>query len=114
VKLSRLVQAARTADGEVIPNAEYLLGYTFFCPGCKGHHTIYTTQKNEVGAIWEFNGDLENPTFTPSIKSSYVSEEGAEPQICHLVLTDGELHFCADSTHALAGCSQSLADVDED
>lgn len=34
-------------------------GYLFYCPGCDDIHI--------VGDGWQFNGNLESPTFSPSI-----------------------------------------------
>ena len=36
--------------------------YRFYCPGCKCEHT-YT---DGLGG-WNFNGDMDNPSFTPSL-----------------------------------------------
>jgi hypothetical protein len=73
---------------------------------------------------WQFNGDLENPTFQPSFKHEgfkTVNEDGVWtgewerdlndnliPFICHYVLTSGILNFCGDCTHSLAGKSVPL------
>jgi len=38
-------------------------GLTFFCPGCGDHHSIRT----KGATAWGWNGDVEKPTFTPSV-----------------------------------------------
>ena len=68
--------------------------YIFWCPGCEGYHGYRTDP-----GMWKFNGDLERPTFTPSLLN-YANE--ASPR-CHLFVTDGMIRYCSDSDHALAG-----------
>lgn len=51
--------------------------------------------------IWSFNGDMERPTFSPSLLV-WPTGDGYQKR-CHLFLTDGQLQFCGDSDHALAG-----------
>jgi hypothetical protein len=56
---------------------------------------------------WSFDGNLDEPTFTPSFKHSGYSSHN-EPRICHYILTKGVLTFYSDSTHALTGKSIAL------
>lgn len=77
------------------PNREtgkYLLWY---CPGCQCSHMVAIkpeVQKN--GASWEFNGDFDRPTLTPSVMSSD----------CHCHITNGQADFrCGGNKHALDG-----------
>jgi hypothetical protein len=71
--------------------------YIFFCPGCRFGHAVFTTKRNCRGAQWTFNGNMERPTFSPSILHDL-----SKPR-CHLFITDGMVHFCGDCEHALAG-----------
>jgi hypothetical protein len=87
--------------------------FLFWCPGCDKPHPYHTgeTPGRWGGKGWDFNGDLERPTFTPSllVYPSPVHEDGTQYQKrCHLFLTAGVLHFCGDSDHALAGQSVPL------
>jgi len=59
---------------------------------------------------WQFNGDLENPTFSPSFKHSW----GSLNKVCHYILTAGQLNYCSDSTHALAGKTVPLPSLPEE
>lgn len=87
-------------------------GYVHWCPGCQEMHKLPDG--------WTFNGDLERPTFTPSFKHSghrvvrdaagrwtgeWVRDAAGKPVpfVCHYILTAGVLHYCADSSHDLAG-----------
>lgn len=87
-----------------------LLGYMIQCPGCNGWHVIYTEQDDHVTVRWEFNGNLEKPTFSPSIKVQW--REGPEQanKVCHFFVRDGMIQFCGDSTHTLAGQTVPLPD----
>ena len=86
---------ATAADGDRV---------LFHCPGCDDNHQI------RVGT-WGFNGDLERPTFTPSVLVQYGN---AEPgplgvnAVCHSFVTDGRIQFLSDCTHALAGQTVDL------
>ncbi|WP_375495931.1 DUF6527 family protein [uncultured Nostoc sp.] len=80
-----------------------IVGYLFDCPGCGNCHAPYIRPfKNEVGASWTFNGDLEKPTFQPSILATVERTDG-KTMVCHSFVIDGRIQFLSDCTHALAG-----------
>jgi hypothetical protein len=89
------------------------IGYTFFdCPGCGQNHGIWVHDRNPVTkAIWIFNGDLNRPTFAPSIRVK--GEKNGVPYMCHFFVRDGFIEFCSDCTHALAGKIVELPDIEE-
>lgn len=86
-------------------------GFAHWCPGCEEVHILPDG--------WTFDGNLESPTFRPSFKHTGLKivklngkwtgewEHDAQgntiPAICHYLVTGGQLQFCADCTHALAG-----------
>lgn len=89
----------------------------FWCPGCDEAHAIHHDGPN----AWGWNGDLERPTFTPSVLVSGVQwapDSGfhkpghavvaGEPTVCHSFVADGRIRFLADSTHALAAQTVDL------
>lgn len=89
-------------------------GFYFDCPGCKmGHSLIAQPYEAENGACWKFNGNEEAPTFYPSILSRFARVDGSAIEICHLYVTDGELRFLRDCTHALAGQTVAMLDIVE-
>ena len=45
--------------------------FTFWCPGCKGYHGVWTQPRPEGGPVWQWNGNIESPTFHPSLLISY-------------------------------------------
>lgn len=68
--------------------------YLHWCPGCKQEHWIFVDEPSGTGATWSYNGNPEKPTFSPSV--NIVGQ-------CHYFITDGEIQFCGDSKHELAG-----------
>ena len=78
-----------------------LHGYFFECPGCGELHC--------VGPSWAFNGDMDRPTFSPSILVRWGS---GDPKRCHSFIRDGRIEFCSDSTHALAGKTVDLPEIE--
>ena len=90
----------------------------FHCPGCKtGHQITVQDDPNRQGPIWGYNGNPDAPTFTPSIlvrgtarltneeHATIMAGEKIEPRkfVCHSLVTDGQIQFLGDCTHALAG-----------
>lgn len=82
---------------------EEVEGYTFICKPCNSEHVFYTKTGNPQ-TEWEFNGNMDVPTFTPSLKNSRPG------YCCHLNLTDGILMYHSDCTHAAVGVSTLLSD----
>lgn len=77
-----------------------------WCPGCKEVHVLPWKRGG-----WIFDGDLEQPTFSPSFRHRWFAEGDAGARvekICHYILTGGILNFCSDCTHALADKSVPL------
>lgn len=78
------------------------------CPGCGHEHQIPIQKVYWCDHVWTFNGDVNNPTFTPSINIGYdQSEIAPEDRVpdyrCHFVITNGKISYCNDCTHALVG-----------
>ena len=81
----------------------------FWCPGCEGYHSFHVG--DEPGPRWTWNGNVECPTFSPSLLVRYPANPNAAPgfeewlkeRVCHSFVTDGQIRFLTDCTHALAG-----------
>lgn len=76
--------------------------YAYWCPACDHAHAVPLDQKNEIGAgPWSFNGDFENPTFSPSLD---IHRSNTEIR-CHSIVSNGLITFCSDcgTKHPLAG-----------
>lgn len=79
-------------------------GFSHFCPGCEELHHIWVTASHPKGPWWEFDGRVDSPTFSPSIRIVWADPDGEFPdECCHYFIVAGRIQFCADSTHALAG-----------
>lgn len=82
--------------------------YIFYCPGCKFCHAIDTDPSKPKA--WGFNGNMEKPTFTPSILVTYTTGAGEKEMICHSFIVDGVWQFLNDCTHELAGQNVPMVD----
>lgn len=90
----------------------------FWCPGCDDLHGVGIPgdDGSQAPVQWEFNGDLERPTVSPSIlvngtqwdeSSSFHKPRHkvgtGETTVCHSFLRGGRWEFLGDCTHALKG-----------
>lgn len=97
-------------------------GHSHWCPACGEMHVI--------PGSWKFDGNVEQPTFSPSVKitgkQTVVDEKGewtgewmrdadgkALDYCCHYILTAGQLNFCGDCTHAMKGQTVPLPALPE-
>jgi hypothetical protein len=84
-----------------IRNLQNNPGKIFWCPGCNRAHMVNT------GALrWDYNGNPDSPTFSPSILVTYGGSDAgdgrAPPKVCHSFVRDGMIQFLGDCTHKLA------------
>jgi hypothetical protein len=96
--------------------------WIFICPGCEHRHYVPTQDAHVADdkLIWTFNGDIERPTFSPSLMlktGKYVVPDfeddfPGQNSICHSIVTDGMIHFCGDSTHHLSGQTLPLPEIE--
>lgn len=101
--------------------------YFFHCPGCKHGHrytTAWSPKKkadyeakhcgpNEKAPTWTFNGNLQSPSFQPSLLYRYTKTKNDEVQkVCHLYVTNGQMQFLSDCTHEFAGKTVDMGDID--
>jgi hypothetical protein len=98
----------------------------FHCPACNSSHSVVI--RGNVPA-WDWNGDYEKPTFSPSILVTHpvwvpeITEDNwqewcAHPwqqtqhtKICHSFVRDGQIQYLTDCTHELAGKTVDLPDL---
>lgn len=106
------------------------------CPGCNTNHYLntdpdryYDVGKTVKMPCWQFNGNMDAPTFSPSllvktgkhVNPNFVNdvpesdrEWAKSPQaniICHSFIRDGNIQFLGDSTHPLAGKTVGLPPI---
>lgn len=96
----------------------YQEAYLFECPGCGIDHMfvvkVNAEQLKRRGCgypTWSFNGNLESPTFQPSLLVRWNHGPELEPRVCHSLVKDGNIQFLSDCTHALAGKTVPLKDI---
>ncbi len=104
---------------------EYLV---FWCEGCECLHSVwYETPNPLTNGRWKWNGDLVNPTVSPSILvrgtvpvtneeiTRILSGEEIKPKptACHSFVRDGRIEFLSDCTHHLAGQVKQLLPVSD-
>jgi hypothetical protein len=79
-------------------------GLGFWCAGCDECHIIYVA--SPTGPVWEWDGNVEAPTCSPSIKVTAHHLNS----VCHFFIRAGNFEFCGDSTHELAGKTVPMID----
>lgn len=80
-----------------------------WCTGCKSYHRINVEKPNHCGAVWNWNQNVEAPTFSPSVNTSATDPEDGELLYrCHYFVTDGQILYCGDCTHELSGKTVEL------
>lgn len=107
-------------------NSDEIIGYSFYCPGCGHDHMYYT--KEPGYPQWSFFGDVNKPTFTPSLLNRWGKEADPnwkEPEDlapdkpgswsgrCHLFVTNGQIQFCGDCSHHLNGQTVEMPEIKE-
>lgn len=87
----------------VVKDDAPVVHYWFRCPGCLESHHFSTPR-------WQFDGNLEAPTFRPSLRYPGHRKVGNPTLLgeCHLYLTAGRIEFLQDCSHALAGQTVDL------
>lgn len=89
-------------------NASILL---FWCPGCKEHHGVNIVKPNRLGAVWTWDGDVDKPTFNPSVVVGKKNENGSMDVLCHLFVRSGHIQYLSDCKHELSGKTVVMEDL---
>lgn len=103
-------------------------GLGYWCQGCDMLHQVRVGDGPRPR--WGWNGDVEKPTFTPSVLVTW--NQGEPPattedirqkirsgeivqtkvhKVCHTFVTDGRVQFLGDCTHQYAGQTLDLPDL---
>jgi hypothetical protein len=81
-------------------------GYVIFtCPGCGFLHAC-NIDKSRKGPCWDFNGDLDNPTLSPSVLVTTPRTD----RRCHLFMREGKIQYLNDCSHELKGQTIEMED----
>ena len=83
--------------------------FLFFCPGCNCGHTYQVGGRWVIG--WAFKGSIASPTFEPSLKRTGGRKSD---DVCHLNITDGQIIFHGDCTHAMRGQIVPMVEIPTD
>lgn len=114
---------------------------TYYCQGCKGAHGITVVAGTKPKPCWQWNGDVNKPTFEPSVlvrttgapegRDIMTPEEEAEydaiyakggreavyasrfGRVCHTFVRNGMVQFLGDCTHEFAGQTVPLPELPE-
>ena len=95
-------------------------GWCHWCPACGEMHLIPDR--------WHFDGDIEHPTFQPSVSitgtKKVVDENGKwtgewvtgpdgapKPYVCHYILALGIIRYQPDCSHGYAGQNVQLPEL---
>jgi hypothetical protein len=68
--------------------------------------------KQPDGPQWEFNGDIDRPTFSPSILQRLRFGDEPGERVCHSFVRDGHIQFLGDCTHHLANQTVELPELE--
>jgi len=102
--------------------------WLYWCQGCEEYHQVNDT--------WQFDGNLEAPTFSPSVLvtsghfvsshkpgdkcwCTYAVEYPKRPvsfkcRRCHTFIRNGMVEFLSDCSHALAGQTLPVPDLPDE
>lgn len=83
-------------------------GNIFFeCPACEAPHGVNCGGGH--GPVWSWDGDVNKPTFSPSVLVSYTQyltpekNDNKKEHVCHSFVRGGRIEYLSDCTHELAG-----------
>lgn len=88
------------------------------CPGCKCKHWIFDKETKGQSKCWEFNGDFDRPTISPSLlvwnygQNPATGKYDIEINRCHSFIRNGQIQFLNDCDHALAGTTVELPQIE--
>ncbi|HRQ87340.1 MAG TPA: DUF6527 family protein [Bacteroidia bacterium] len=89
-----LAREAQPDDVVRLTREEDCFALFYLCPACDGSHAVSVFgTKNHCGASWDWNGDYQHPTISPSIKAT-----APGGYCCHHFVRDGRMEVCGDSS----------------
>lgn len=94
-----------------------------WCPGCEyerddepgrmrgGLHMLPVNGDGSKRPTWDWNGDLEQVTLSPSVLTRVPRGETQVELVCHSFLRNGQWEFLTDSTHELSGQTVAMVEL---
>lgn len=101
-----IMAKVKIEPGEVGTPREGTTYWVIKCPGCRSFFGGSYPKKHIWSEKHTFNGDLDSPTFSPSL----LTETGDGEYRCHSFVRDGKIEFLSDCTHSLRGKTVDLPD----
>ncbi len=83
-----------------------------WCPGCKNLHSLYIPP-HAGRPQWQWDGNLEAPTFTPSLLITWRKRDNTVFRRCHSYIRNGQWQFLSDCTHELAGKTVDMVELQD-
>lgn len=83
------------------------VGYLVRSPAT-GEQVLFCTDPEYSPCVWTFNGDMDRPTFSPSMLLYPNAIHGRE----HFFVRDGKIEYLQDCDHPMAGMTVDMVDVD--
>lgn len=80
-----------------------IIGHIIFCPACDTYH-MFTND------VWKFNGDLDKPTFKPSMLINKDLSNPNHPR-CHSFVTNGKIKYLGDCSHDMKNTEIELPSI---
>ena len=103
------------SDGKGEKHSE-LAALGALCPACGFEHRFRIDLEGHghyKDNVWEFNGDYDKPTFSPSMGANLLRQQEEHP-VCHSFVQNGQWKFLDDSTHHMAGQTVDMIPPDPD
>jgi hypothetical protein len=86
--------------------------FIYWCPGCGHAHSIPVGPGS--GHSWTFDGNVESPTFSPSVRHFHTNSQGEQITSCHYHVQAGQMAYCGDCKHELNGKTVPMEDIPKD
>ena len=80
---------------------------SIFCPGCGNEHPFTVDKIDEKGNMWDWNGDVDKPTFSPSM----LVNKDTPALRCHSFVEGGKIRFLKDCFHELRDTIVDLPEI---
>jgi hypothetical protein len=96
------------------------LGFSIHCLGCDHRHVLFTrpwkkdlTKASLDGPVWSFNGNVDRPTFSPSlvVHEAKWDDGTIAHHRCHSFIRDGQIQYLSDCGHSMAGRTLDLPEI---
>lgn len=81
------------------------------CPAC-GYGHLFWTEREPGLPKWSFDGNLEQPTFSPSMLVNASKTDPVGHPRCHSFVKNGKIQFLDDCSHSMKGQTVDLTEFE--